>query len=358
MRWYDIVGWILQAAGAGSAVWGLYASETSRVSGPSGGRRLTARGRAALLAVLAGVCGFGLNQWKDLNRGADAERDRRAAIDRADAAAATLARVRDEQEKQTASQVRQISFLRHLSLVQQQLSGLEFSWAQSSAIRQRTVDVVRQEMEGGFPNRERWKPTGSDVYFEPCVLYSQFVLTRRPNDSWRLDCSVSRPQGMLAMTYELVPGDRKTIILDRFLDALLSPQFVLRTTAGDDIVALSTAARPSLVERRTSTYVVRVMPANTRFSAFDAGDLVFRMDVTDRSLLPERIRVRSLDPLAVFDQEFQLGWEIKTAEVVRRFVDPGDTEPIEIERKAAFSRPVRLQANFERLLNPDVVAPQ
>lgn len=350
MHWYDIVAWILQIAGAGGAIWGLYSSETSEVSGPAGRKRLTGKGRAALVGVLVGVCGFGLNQWQDAQREADAERQRRVADDRANSDAAMLASVREDQQRQNASQLRQIAFLRHLSLVQQQLSGLEFSWATSRAINQRTSDAVRSAIQGGLGS-ERWQPAGADVYYEPCLLHSEFILTRRPNYSWRLDCKVPRPQGLLPVTFELALGDRKTVILDRFLDALLSPQFLLRTSAGEEVASLSTGRRPSRIERRSERFIFGLTPATTRFSALDSANLVFQMDLTDRALLPERIRVRSLDSLASFDQELDLKWDIRTVEVIRTIVDVGDTQPTEAVRRAAVSKPVRIRVNFDRLLN-------
>ena len=352
MRWYDILAWVLQAAGAGSAIWGLYSAETSRVVGTGSDRRLTGRGRAALAAVLAGLSAFGLNQWKDLQRGAHAESQRQAADARADSAASTLLRVRAEQEKQSASQLRQIAFLRHLSLVQQDLLGLELSW-QTSALTQRRDQAAVHAATRELSASERRPPSGMDVYFESCLLSSDFVLTRRPDYSWRVDCKVARPQGVLDLTFELTLGDWKTSIIDRLLDALLTPHFALRTSEGDEVVVFSAAARPTVIERRLGRYVFRVSPTSARFSALGATDLILRMDETDRSLLPRRVRFKSLDPLAAFDQELQLVWEIRAAEVFRTFVDVGDTEPTEVTRRAAFSKPIRLRVNFDRLLNVD-----
>ena len=351
MRWYDILAWILQGSAAASAIWGLYSSDTSRVATSGNRRRLTSRGRAALFAVVGGLLGFGLNQWKDLQRGASAERDRRAASARADSSAAALIRLRAEQEKQSANQLQQITFLRHLSLVQQELAGLEFSWSSTAQTQRRDRDAVHSALMQ-LP-RSEVRVDGLNVYYESCLLSYDLVLTRRADNTWKVDCKVARPQGILDLTFELSPGDWKSNLVERLLDAVLSRRFELRTTGGDEVVAFSTSVRPTVLERRLQRYVIRVMPTHARFSALSGTDLVLRLDATDRSLLPRSVRFRSLDALAAFDRELPVTWDIRVAEVFRTYVDIGDTEPTEVKRYAAFSKPLRLNVDFRRLLAPD-----
>ena len=318
MQWHDIVAWVLQAVGMTSAAWGLYSSDTTQLDPATGRKRLTVRGRIALLAIFAGAIGLAVNQWRDHQRSIEGVTSQRAAEDRATRAERTLMEVRLDQQTQNADfkQQRdllsqQLNFLQHLSLVQQQIEGVEISFASSPASQHFVTASVRQAV-GGRETNESWKPVGNDVYFENCLLHGEELeAVRRPNYTWRISCRLGRPQGFLSTTFELLLNDKRAGIFDAFVDALLSPYFAIQASSGDTIAVLSTGLRPSRLSRRSGQYSFVFGQTGTRFSSLKDSEVTFRMDFTDLRLAPSEVRVRSLDTLAAFDQKMSLRWRVE-----------------------------------------------
>jgi len=347
--WQDILAWVLQAVGAAGAVWGLYSENTSKEV--KGRKSLTPKGLLALTGILLGIVGFAVNQRNEHQKSTKAEQ-------RAKDAEQTLARVSSGQselsgkqqtqlgilEEQTRTQTRQIEFLSNIALAQQQLSGVELSWPTSQMMQARIGEALRRIQ---IPAGSR-DPT-QDAYFRTCIEFGEFILTRRANYSWRLDCTIGRPQGILNTTFEIAPGDSRAPFVEAFLDALLSPQFVFMTTAGDEILSFSTAVRPDRIERRDARYTILHNELRTRLSTLRNASGEFRMQFPNTAGLPSAIRVRSLDPLLRLDTSWQMNWRLKEVGIVRTWVDVGD-DPIEVKQFAAASSSHALGATFDRLL--------
>lgn len=360
MDWADGLTWLLQGLGASGAVWALYSKDTSKEDPQSHRKRLTPRGWLALAGLVLGVVAFAISQLRDHKKAEAAELNRQESVRRADTAERTLAQVKESQSQltseqakqldllrdQTTGQAKQISFLSQLALAQQQLAGIEISWPITPAMRQRIERSLRAPQPPDLA-----KPTGADIYFEPCILFGEIVLVRRPNYSWKLDCKLARPQGLLGLTFEVPAGDQRASTIDRFLDGLLSPSLVLQTLTGDEIVNFSTAVRPNRLERRDDEYKIFHFDSRTRLSTLKNAVVQFRMNLSQTSGLPETIRIRSLDPLVRLNQSLTTTWATRVSEVVRTQVDVADV-PQEVKRYSAFSQPHRLDVSFDKLLLP------
>ena len=359
MQWHDTLAWALQLVGMSSAAWGLYSNETTHEDS-KGRRHLTIRGWLALLAVVSGGVGLAVNQYRDHQASEAAQEAQARAEHTAEAATRALTELRAHQDEQSADlkaqlqgQVQQNAFFRHLSLVQQELAGLELSWDAPPALSGRVATAIRRAIEGE-PFEGRWMPQGNDVYLEPCIRASEFTATRRPNYTWRVDCRVLRPQGLLGIAFELPIGERRTVVFDRFLDAVLSPSFEVRTGGGDSVAVLNTSARPRRVTRQGVRYTFGLDQTGTRFSTLQDAALSLRMDYTDPALAPSPVRIRSLDPLAPFDQQVALRWDLSVVETLQVPKDADDPESgmISVPRRALLSRPIPLRVDFTPLLSP------
>jgi hypothetical protein len=378
ITWDTVAVWTLQGIGAIGAIWGLFASETSQKIEGTGRRRLTSRGWFALTGVILGLCGFALNQYKEKVR-SERERDRIAADQqrakdiesntklqirlsekeaelagaRAQAAKSQLALVELSQDQIAKSQGSlilsqrsQIDFLTGLAMVQQQLSGIELFWQEQPELRDRISRHVRAVMK-------EWKieERGKDVYFEPCFSHGALTMTRRPNYTWQVACIISRPGGQLPVTFEVATGDNRANVIDAFLDDLLSPDFIIENSRGDTLVESNVGARPVRIQREGDSYKIQFEVPRTRFSTLADRSISIRMDTTDLGPLRKWIRIRSRDPLARFDTQWNTDWQLRKigTTVVQASAD-SDPEPIDI--KAAVT-PVRgFRVSFDPLLRP------
>jgi hypothetical protein len=383
--WETIFAWALQALGAVGAIWGLFSSETSTKDEESGKRRLTERGRFAALSVVLGVCGFGLNQINAANRAAtdrlriQHESDRAEEIQRAAEQArlllvsqkvqleteAKLQRTRAEliqnqlntvtgsqqqislaQNSLFQSQRGQISYLSNLAMVQQNLSSVELGWQGTDEMRDnisRSVDQVARQF--------KFSGDGDDVYLTTCLSYGDLRLARRPNYTWQIDCIVARPQGRRPVKFEIPLGDARAILVDAFLDSLLSPNLLVLNSRGDTLLTENVSARPESVTRSDGYYTVRMDLPRTRFSSLMDRSLSIRMDVPATRGLPVEIRFRSLDPLARFDTRWRPNWQIKTVEV-RTVFDPDQDDVLEVPIQAAVAKINGFSVSFDQLMKP------
>ena len=378
ITWDGVAVWVLQAIGAVGAIWGLFASETSRKVEGTGRRTLTGRGRFALFGVMLGLSGFALNQYKDKQR-SDAEKIRIAAdlgraeeirgntklqirllelearleSERAGAAKSQLDlvtlsqdRIADSQNSLIFSQRSQIRFLTGLAMVQQELSGMELSWPQEGALGNKISRHLRSVMA-----ERKIDPAGDDVYFEICLSYGDLIMTRRPNYAWQVACSVSRPQGMRSVRFEVPAGDWRASLIDAFLDDLLSPNLLIQNSRGDVLLEANVGSRPIRVERLSGNFRIELEVPRTRFSTLEDRDFSIRMDTQDLGSLPKLIRIKSRDPLARFDTQWRPEWQMKTigSVTVQR---EADMDPEQVDVTAAVA-PVRgFRVSFDGLLRP------
>ena len=304
MEWHDAFAWVLRLLGASGAIWGLFSKDTSKKDPVTNRTSLTARGWLAFAGVSLGVLAFGASQWREAQQARLAEEKRLVSEQRAKDAELTLQQVKASQgdiqaeqnqqlrlmTAQTSAQAQQIQFLSQLALAQQQWAAIELSWPESNGMQDRIARALRALPKAAEPPKDR------DVYIETCLLHGEIRLTRRSNYSWRLDCKVARPQGMLGISFEIPADDARVKLIDTYLDALLSPRFALTTAAGDELFSFSTAVRPVRIEYGVNGYTIFHDELKTRLSALQNAVGEFRMEIQDVKGLPERIRVRSRDP--------------------------------------------------------------
>ena len=350
-----------QLLGASGAVWGIFSKDTSKKDPVTNRTSLTARGWLAFAGVSLGVLAFGASR-NGVNRSRRRlpEQKRLISEQRAKDAELTLQQVKAsqgdiqaEQNQQlklmtageSSAQAQQIQFLSQLALAQQQWAAIELSWPESNEMQDRIARALRALPRAAEPPKDR------DVYIETCLLHGEIRLTRRPNYSWRLDCKVARPQGMLGISFEIPADDARVKLIDTYLDALLSPRFALTTAAGDELFSFSTAVRPVRIEYGVNGYTIFHDELKTRLSALQNAVGEFRMEIQDVKGLPERIRVRSRDPLVTLDTTWPMNWRRK--EIGKMFTqnEVGE-EPIEVELYAAASARHALNASFDRMLRP------
>lgn len=366
MGWQGTLAWVLQVLGAVGAVWGLYSKDTSAVNPATQRRALTGRGWLALIGVMLGVAAFGVNQALERRKARAAETQRIAADQRAAKAEQTLQQVetlqgslRDEQVKQlevlrdqAASQARQIEYLNYLALAQQQLRALELRWRAMRDSEQRVAKSFKanreRERRDGKPD---WRTAGQNVYLETCLMHGEIVLARRANYSWRLDCKVARPQGMLPVTFEIPADSDQARTVDAFIDAILSPEFSMVTKSGNRLFEFSAANRPKRISRDTTGYVIYHDEFSARLNVLNDGPAHFEMQFSSGAGLPAAIRVKSLDPLVKLDEWWTTGWRAVTVGKVFTMNEPGE-EPIAVDRVVMKSAPHPLNVSFGRLLFP------
>ena len=371
--WDAVAVWVLQAIGAVGAIWGLFASETSRKDDATGRRMLTGRGWFALTGVMLGLFGFALNQYKDNQRAAlqkakdladvaNAEKTKsdfevlklqaKLQADRAQASKEQLSLVKLSQDQIAQSQGSlinsqrsQISFLTGLAMVQQQLSGIELSWREASGLRNK----ISQNVDGVIKG---WKDhSENDEYFGRCLSFGDVVMTRRPNYGWQVACRVQRPMGSKFLPFEISSGDKRATLIDEFLDDVLTRNLVIQNSRGDTLLDANVGLRPLRVERRDGIYRMEFEVPRTRFSTLADPNISIRMDTQNLDTLPRWMRLKSRDPLARFDTQWEPEWQIRTiATVVVQ--QAADMDPEEVPVKAAVA-PVRgFHISFDELLRP------
>jgi hypothetical protein len=387
ISWDIVAVWGLQAIGAVGAIWGLFASETSKKSEATGRRRLTGRGWFAMASITLGLCGFALNQYKDkqrsdrekarieaeerraedLKREAEAikrngqvalefrKRDAELADVRAKAAQSQLelvklsqAQIASSQGSLIQSQRSQIDFLSGLAMVQQNLSGVELSWPEGHALRTKIARHVRAVVDSWETDKSE-----DDAYLDICLSYGDLVMTRRPNYTWQVSCDVLRPLGRTTRTFEVSAGDRRANLVDALLDHLLTPNLLIRNSRGDTLVETNVGSRPTRVERRSGLYRIQLDVPRTRFSTLADPNISIQMETQDLESLPTRMRMSSRDPLARFDTQWRPEWQIRTlgSKVIQV---TGDRDPEEVDPTAAVA-PVRgFRVSFDGLLKPSV----
>lgn len=378
VTWDTVAVWGLQAIGAVGAIWGLFASETSKKVESTGQRRLTGRGWFALAGITLGLCGFALNQYKDKQRSdrekvrIEAEerraedikrngevqlehRRRDAEFARAQAKVAqnqlenvklSQAGIALSQGSLIDSQRSQINFLTGLAMVQQQLSGIELSWPQGRTHSEKITKRIHSAMS-------EWQieQSGNNAYFERCISSGDLIMTRRPNYAWKVTCRIFRPMGTLSLSFEVPAGDRRANVLDVFLDDLLSPNLLIHNSRGDILLESNIGSRPIRVERLSGNYRIELEVARTRFSTLADPDISIRMETQDLRALPKLIRIRSRDPLARFDTQFRPEWKIQTIGSLTMQLEAGE-DPEQVDIKAAVA-PVRgFRVSFDELLRP------
>jgi hypothetical protein len=302
---------------------------------------LTLPGGILLFFALLTLVISGWTSYKSAQSAAD---DVKYAHDRFDDAHTQFALLKARADAEREIQNKEISYLGHVVLVEEQLEGLEISWPAPQDLSKKLESILR---DSNIPGKTS---TTNDAYFHVCLKFPPEVRAVRSNATWEVTCVLSRPFGMRPLGFELAAGDPKWVEFEQVIDALLSSRFSISVAGGHDIVVLTKYSRPSAVSYDGQNITVTVRNPGTRLNVFEgtAPKLMLRIDADEG---PRRVRLRSLDANLHLDQTIIPSWKRTQVGTVPVYTDPGE-EPTKAAVFALVSGPHNLRAEFSKLLFP------
>ena len=279
------------------------------------------------------------------------KQDAQIAADRADAMLQTLKKISLDQEsalrqqqdivkrqsEQVALQEKQLGEMRRLYLAQYRLTGVEISWAVPADTDANARAVFEQS-------------TGIDRSLRTYLAEAgELAVTQSPDKALKLFANMRTGYQWYALDSAPALAFEKVLRLTRACDlsVTLAPEISV-VDMRDQAMPCSAKLSKQRFSRRPAKVVsitVGQLP-EIRLSQLDDAQFTFQISGDDRQGLPERIRLRALDPAVSLDAELTMNW--KEVVVGERVLGPGDAEPI----MAFSSGPHRVRGKFNQVLFP------
>jgi hypothetical protein len=325
-----VLKWLSQVLIVTSGIYGMF-SDLYKQQGPGRKRQLTRAGWINLMTLLTGFTLYAVTDFQD-----------RQGQKRDDEYKAHTIKT---QQQLIDSQTEELSYLRHLILEQEIISGWELSWdAPASVIK--SVQSQAQSLRGG-----------NDDYLRGCLSFAGINARSGSYGHWTISCVLGLPQGIRNFSFDLAPSDKAWPVFDSVLDTLLSARFAVSQSGGQDLVVLSRLERPDEVSYTGAKVVVTVRNSRVRLSQFEQPvKAILRIETDVIADAPRSVRIRSVDPNLQLDQTFRTNWEKRRVGTKSHTgLPPMDEEEAAQFSKgepvyALFSGPHELKGSFNKLL--------